>query len=320
MIASGRASPKTARFFRASSSAGPRHPNGSGSRRSRPGRAGSQLRSRSLAALGPWRRWSRETWRRRRSREKARRVLAWARSPARLPAERRCDPESLGSIACMRRSVGGKSFVSPIRSAQSSRPSFWSQPRRRKGPSHPAGIRKKMVKNQPLEPARRSLSLGRGRKGDLERLDHLAVLNAGGAGRLAGAAIEAKLEVLANARTPSPAGRRRPRASDRSGRAGCRSRRRFRYRSDSSPCKARNGRIPGSGGTESSRRARPGRSAADPTEPFGPRAVRKSIVRCSAIVIDDQRLIVEFLPLGFAVISYPQIARGSWRGVDQGPP
>ncbi len=61
---------------------------------------------------------------------------------------------------------------------------------------------------------------------------------------------------------PSPAVRRRPPASGRSGRAGCRFRRTSRCRSGSSPCRARNGRTPGSGVAESSRDSQ-SRSIAD---------------------------------------------------------
>ena len=81
-------------------------------------------------------------------------------------------------MACMRRSVGGKSFVSPIRSAQSSSPSFCEQPRRRQRHRTRLGIGKQMVQNQALEPARAFVSGCRALHGNLERLDHLAVLHA----------------------------------------------------------------------------------------------------------------------------------------------
>ena len=68
--------------------------------------------------------------------------------------KRRPAPESFGSMACMRRRVGGKSRVSPVRSAQSSTPSRCSQPRRRKRHRTRAGVRKQVVQDQPLEPAR----------------------------------------------------------------------------------------------------------------------------------------------------------------------
>ena len=101
-----------------------RRPSGSGSRRSRPGRAGSRPRSRFPGARAPWPRWSRETWRRPRSR-------GTSATRARFGPDRRQDlgqtavrPAELraASPACAAGSAaaGGQS---PIRSAQSSKPS-----------------------------------------------------------------------------------------------------------------------------------------------------------------------------------------------------
>ena len=55
-----------------------------------------------------------------------------------------------------------------------------------------------MVQDQLLQQARPVVRGGRSGHRDLERLDDLAVLHAGGAGRLAGPAVEAEVEVLAD--------------------------------------------------------------------------------------------------------------------------
>ena len=67
-----------------------------------------------------------------------------------------------------------------------------------------------MTENQPLQEAGLLLSRCRIGQSDLERLDHLAVLNSGRTGGLAGPAIETELEVLAN-----PGAHRQPAVGDR---------------------------------------------------------------------------------------------------------
>ena len=177
----------------------PRRPSDSGSRRSRPGRAGSRPRSRSAGARGPSRRWSRGTSRRPRSRGRAPPGPASGRSAAALPAAWRASPDSRGSIACIRRSVGGRS----LRQARSARPGRAGRASGAGAPGperglDPAGVGEQVMEDQPLEQA----GPGLGRRvlldGDLERLDQLAVLDARRAGRLAGPAIEAELEVPAD--------------------------------------------------------------------------------------------------------------------------
>ena len=190
------------------------------------------------------------------------------RDPRPLGADRAAGPPAAATTAARASAASPASAArsaaaagsGPTRSAQSRTPDALQQPGRCQRRLDPAGIREQVVEDQPLEQA--PLLAGRGGllERDLERLDHPAVLDARRTGRLAGPAVQAELEVLAHARRPSPAGRRRRPASGRSGPAGCRSRRTSRRRSGSSPCRARSGRIPGSGDTGSCPRASRGRS------------------------------------------------------------
>ncbi len=103
-----------------------------------------------------------------------------------------------GSIACIRRSVGGSSRVNPTRSAQSSNPSRWSS---RAGAS--AALTRPEYGNRWCRISRRS-RLAFSVAGtdclqrDLERLDDLTVLHSRGARRLARATVEAEVQVLAD--------------------------------------------------------------------------------------------------------------------------
>ena len=85
--------------------------------------------------------------------EEARPAPASARSAGRTSGSVPCEPPSFGSIACMRRRVGGSRRVSPIRSAQSSSPSRCSSRAGASASLTRPRIRKQVMENQPLEQA-----------------------------------------------------------------------------------------------------------------------------------------------------------------------
>ena len=150
-------------------------------------------------APGPWRRWSRETSRRRRNPGTGRPGRAWGRSPAGPPAN---DHATRSAWAASPASAGGSAAAARVR--PTARPSRASPGAAAAGPApEPISPGRNRETGDEGSAARASSSFAAGRgacERDLERLDHLAVLNARGAGRLAGPAIEAELEVLAHAR------------------------------------------------------------------------------------------------------------------------
>ena len=106
-------------------------------------------------------------------------------------------PESRGSMAIIRRKVGGNSLVIPDFSAKSSKPSFWNSRAGASAVLTRPGVGKQVMQDHPLQEA----GLRSGRRvflhGDLERPDQRAILNARGTGRLAGPAIKAELQMPA---------------------------------------------------------------------------------------------------------------------------
>ena len=225
-------------------------------------RAGRRPRSRWPGGPGRSRRWSRGTSRRPRSPGTGRPAPASGRSAAGRPGAATPGPVRVGSIACIRRRVGGRSRVRPDPLGEVERPELLEEPGRRERGLDPAGEGEQVVEDQPLEHPGPVAGRGRGVEGDLERLDDLAVLDARGAGRSRRPGSRGRGRGACGPRPRRRAGRRRRPASGRSAPGGCRSRRRSRRRSGSSRCRARSGRSPGTGYRGSSRPARPGRRPA----------------------------------------------------------